>query len=117
MNTENCMEPERSACVGALLVQKFAPERVTPDATFEYELVVTNAADRTVESLVLVESLLSVFSIEDSSPPTQGDDPHMGRWLLGPIGPQSKLTVRIRCSTRKTLRFRSHTSISYSVES
>ena len=103
--------------IGAILVEKLAPERVGPDSPFEYEVQLTNVADRTVPNVILVETVLSVLSIEDSHPPSQVSERHTGRWLLGPIHPKKTVTVRISCSARKRLRFRSHTSISYSQES
>lgn len=117
MTTNTSSKRSPSSCVGAILVEKFAPEWVTPGENFEYELAVTNTSDRTVESIVLVESLLSVFQIEASVPSIHGDDPHMGRWVLGPLPPRRKQRIFVRCSTRKAQRFRSHTSFSCSIES
>lgn len=101
-------------CSGGILVEKFGPVEVRPGARFSYRVELTNTSGRAIESIVLVESLLSLLEIESASPASQLREPHTGRWLLGPVQPDERIVVEIVCGARKKLRFRSHTLVSYS---
>ena len=98
----------------AILIQKRVPRDIRPGEPFEYVVRVTNQSDATVQSVVLVESLLSMLTIEGSSPASQLDEPHSGRWTLGPIMPSESVDVRIAVRGKQPVPFRSHTQFSYS---
>ncbi len=99
--------------IGGLLVEKFAPRRLAAGQRFEYRIRLTNVAEKTVSSAVLVESLLTALRIVETNPPSQIAEESSGRWTLGPIQPHEEVVVRIVCAARKAMWFRSYTSISY----
>jgi len=104
-------------CVGGFLLEKFAPRELEQGAPFEYRIEVTNSSQATVQSVVLVESLLSLIEVHSCSPKPQSTEAHGARWVLGPLWPGDTQVLHLVCVSRKRMRFRSHTSLSYSFES
>ncbi len=117
MNHELRMAPAprpTTSYTSSVLVEKSAPEELHAGEEFEYEVRITNRSNLTVESVVVVESLLSLITIRECLPPSQTDEPHSARWNVGPLYPGKTSSRRLRCVARKNMRFRSHTALQYS---
>jgi len=105
--------PPSSRHTCSVLVEKVAPDELLANRQFDYEIRLTNLSPLTIESIVIAESVVSLISISECSPPSQVEKEHTARWTIGPLYPNSTVHIRLRCLAREGMRFRSRTTVEY----
>lgn len=113
-NWANMAYPTGDAKTSAIGIEKGVPKEVLLNQQFQYELVVTNLTQQTLEDVVVTDHLGSNFSLTSSTPKVLSNNNGLATWSLGTLEPRESKVIKISGVANAEGFVSSCASVSYS---
>lgn len=93
--------PTGNEKTSALLLEKTAPREVMAGQDFNYEILVTNLTEMTLENVMVTEALPSNFQMNSAQPSPAAKKVGEGSWNLGSLAPFEARSIEVRGVARE----------------
>ncbi|MFT7678982.1 MAG: putative repeat protein (TIGR01451 family) [Planctomycetota bacterium] len=90
--------PTGDVATSALLLEKLAPREVVQGVDFEYQLLVSNLTDVSLEQVVIIEHGTTNLVLRETEPAASIDASGAATWALGTLAPKEQFTILVRAA-------------------
>jgi uncharacterized repeat protein (TIGR01451 family) len=98
---------------GAIILEKSAPQEVIANASFEYNIKLTNTLDRKLTNVMVFDKLPLNMRIQTSSPSVDKMQENRAQWMIGSLEANASEMIAITAIASGTGKMTSCASVTY----